>query len=105
MPHIRIYRHPDCARCARLARIHHALDLFGRVESTTQTPPTGALRMGQIVVEDRASGVVESGVGAFRLMTRAIPFYAPGRLLLAFSGFRSFVEREMGGCADGACEI
>ena len=105
MSDILIYRHPDCARCARIARTHHAFDLLGRVEDTTETPPTGPLRMGEIVVEDRASGKIERGAEAFRLIARAVPVYAPARLLLMLPWFRSYIEREMGGCDDGACEV
>lgn len=105
MTQILIYRHPDCARCARIARTHHAFDLFGRVEDTTEAPPTGPLRMGEIVVQDRASGRIERGAEAFRLITRAVPLYAPARLLLGMSWFRAYIEREMGGCSDGACEV
>lgn len=100
-----IYRHPDCARCARIARMHARFDWLGRVETTTATPPTGPLRMGEIVVEDRASGVVARGADAFRLITQAIPIYAPARLLLGIPGVRARIEREMGGCDDGACAV
>lgn len=105
MSDILIYRHPDCAKCARIARTHHAFDLLGRVEDTTETPPTGPLRMGQIVVEDRASGRIEQGAEAFRLITRAVPFYAPARLLLKLPRFRSYIETEMGGCNGVACDV
>lgn len=105
MNNIVIYRHPDCARCARIARAHHAFDLFGRIEDTTETPPTGPLRVGQIVVEDRETGVIKEGSEAFRLITTAVPFYAPARLLLRFPRFRSYIERELAGCEDGSCEV
>ena len=105
MSDILIYRHPDCAKCARIARTHHAFDLFGRVEDTTEAPPSGPLQMGEIVVEDRASGRIAQGVEAFRLITQAVPLYAPARLFLKLPWFRSYIEREMGGCVDGACEV
>ena len=105
MRDILIHRHPDCARCARIARTHHAFDLFRNVADTTESPPTGALRMGEIVVQDRASGRIAQGAEAFLLITRAIPLYAPARLLLKLRTFRSYIEREMGGCDDGACAV
>lgn len=102
---ILIYRHPDCARCARIVRTHHAFDLFGNVEDTTETPATGPLQRGEIVVQDRASGRIAQGAEAFRLITHAIPLYAPARLLLKLRKFRSYIERELGGCDDGACAL
>ncbi|MDX1547232.1 MAG: hypothetical protein R3247_09605 [Rhodothermales bacterium] len=105
MPQILIYRHPDCARCARIARTHRVFDFFGRVEDTTETPPGGPLRMGEIVVQDRSTGRVAEGAGAFRLITEAVPLYAPARLLLRLPWFRSYIERELSGCADGTCEV
>lgn len=105
MNDILIFRHPDCDRCARIARTHQRFDLFGRISNTTETPPTGPLQMGEIVIEDRASGELKRGIKAFRLIVRAIPFYAPIRLLLRLPQFRAFIEREMGGCDGEACEI
>lgn len=79
-----IYRHPDCARCARIARTHKAFDFFGAVDDATEPPRTGPLQMGEVVVEERAAGRIAQGVEAFRLSTPAIPLYAPARLLPAF---------------------
>lgn len=61
--------------------------------------------MGEIVVEDRASGRIAQGVEAFRLIIQAVPVYAPAHLFLKLPWFRAYIEREMGGCDDGACEI
>jgi hypothetical protein len=105
MTTIRIHRHPDCARCARIARVHRALDWLGRVETTTETPRSGPLRLGEVVVEDRRTGVAHGGAEAFRLMCRAIPLYVPALPLLRFAAFRRYIEAELGGCADGACEV
>gem|GEM_PF-673583 len=107
MPCIRIYRNPNCAKCARYARMHRALDWLGRVETSTETPPGHApLRMGQIVVEDLGTGIVHEGVAAFRKMCEAVPLYRPMLLLMPFAGFRRRVERElMGDCDGDACAV
>jgi len=100
-----IYRHPDGARCARIARTNHAFDVLGRAEDTRAEPPTGPLRKGEIVVANSATGRLAASVGAFRLIVQAVPIYAPARLLLASRRFRDLAEREMGGGDDGACEV
>lgn len=105
MKTILIHRHPDCARCARIARMHHRFDWRDRIEDTTQPPRSGPLRLGQIVVEDRRTRVLHEGAEAFDLICRQIPLYAPFRALLRVPAFRRRVEREMGGCDDGACAV
>lgn len=105
MPRVLIYRHPDCARCARIARWHHRLDVLRHIDDTTATPPTGPLRMGEIVVEDRATGRLARGLDAFRLLTRANPLYAPGRLMLAVPALRDRIERDLTGCSGDACDV
>jgi hypothetical protein len=56
MKAILVYRNPDCAKCTRLARIHHRFDWLKRLEDTTEVPSTGPLRPGEIAVQDLASG-------------------------------------------------
>jgi hypothetical protein len=105
MKTIRVYRNPDCRRCARLARLGHLLDWRDRVEFSTETPKTGPLRQGEIVVEEFASGNFHRGAVAFDLIARQIPLYAPIRLLLRFSSFRRYIDRDLSGCGGASCEI
>lgn len=104
MSRIRIYRHPDCPKCARYARVHRLLDWRGRVEVATTTPKTGPLRLGEVVVEKLDEGRVFKGSAAFEEICRHIPAYAPFLLLLRFPAVRAFAEREMTGCNSEACE-
>jgi hypothetical protein len=104
MKRIRIYRNPDCARCARYARLHERLDWFGRVENSTAVPPTGPLAMGEVVVQEVASGRVLQGLEAARRITREIPAYAPFRLLLRIPALAEAADKEMRGCG-GSCEL
>jgi hypothetical protein len=60
----RIYRHPECARCARYARTHLRLDWRHLLEESTATPPSGALRMGEVVVQELATGAMFHGAEA-----------------------------------------
>ena len=50
-------------------------------------------------------GRLRAGAEAFDLICRAVPVYAPLRLLLRVPRFRAAIERELSGCADGACEV
>ena len=64
---IRLYRHPDCQRCAGYARMHHRFDWLGRFEDSTAAPPTGELRVGEIAVQDLQTGITLKGIACFRL--------------------------------------
>jgi hypothetical protein len=105
MPHIRIYRHPACPKCARYAALHLRLDWFHHLEVSTSAPPCGPLRMGEVVVEDLATRAILHGCDAFAAICRQIPLYAPFRLLLLLPAFRSFVDRDMRGCGSQSCEL
>jgi len=105
MRYIRIYRNPDCAKCARYARLHERLDWLRRVEISTATPMTGPLAMGEVVVEELATGRILRGAEGFELICRNIPAYAPLRLLLKLPALRRAVDREMAGCGGGSCEL
>ena len=103
MRRIRIYRNPDCPKCARYARLHERLDWFGRIEISTAEPATGPLAMGEVVVEDMESGHILRGAEAAQRIVREIPAYAPFRLLLKIPAVRAAAEREMQGCGSNAC--
>jgi hypothetical protein len=105
MKSIRIYRNPDCAKCARYAAAHRFFDWAGRVEISTQTPRTGALRLGEVVVETLDTGAILRGAEGFAEICRAIPLYAPLRILLRVPAFRALVDRDMRGCEDKACSV
>jgi hypothetical protein len=75
MKAVRIHRHPDCPRCARIARMHHRFDWLDRVEDTTAPPRSGVLRVGQIVVEDLRTGRLHGGAEAVEAIFRQIPLY------------------------------
>src|SRR3954468_10888547 len=77
MRRIRLYRHPDCARCAKISRVHHAFDWLGLVDCTTDPAPGGPLKMGEIEVEDLRTGATCKGVDAVRAVARQIPAYWP----------------------------
>lgn len=104
MKTIRLYRNADCAKCARLARLHHRLDWLNRFEDTTEIPSTGPLKIGEIAVQDLVSGQTLKGVDCFRLLCRQIPAYWPLLLLFPLPAFRRYIDREVGGCSRAACD-
>lgn len=105
MKRILIYRHPTCERCARFARLHHVVDWFDRIADTTATPPTGPLRMGEIVVEDLATHRLHRGAEALALVYRQAVAYWPLRLLLWIPPLRARLDREVRGCDDESCHV
>ncbi len=105
MPAIRLYRHPDCAKCARYARLHHRLDWFGRFQDTTGISPVGPLRLGEIVVQDLRSGTTLRGAAGFDLLCRQIPAYGLLLPFLRISALRRRIDREWRGCSDAGCTI
>ena len=106
MARITIYRNKDCARCAKIARMHKRFDWLDRVAVSTDLPPTGQpLRMGEIVVVDARSGEVAHGVEAVRAIFRQIPAYVPLRPFLRVPFIARRVDAEVRGCDDGACAV
>ena len=105
IPRLRIYRHPECERCARYARTHLRLDWRHLLEESTAAPPSGPLRMGEVVVQELATGAMFRGADAMERIARAVPLYAPLRLLLKLPAVRRKVEAELGGCDGGSCAL
>ena len=105
MKTIRLYHHPDCARCRRIAAIDRRLDWLDRLEVSIAIPPSGPLRMGEIAVEELKTGQTVKGADAFEHLCRNIPAYAIGRLLLLVQGFRAYIDRTLSGCEGESCAI
>jgi hypothetical protein len=105
MKRIRVYRNADCAKCARFARVGLFFDWLDRLDASTETPTTGPLRLGEVVVEDLSTGRILKGAEGIDLIFRNIPMYAPFRLLLRVPSVCRYVEKEVSGCEGDACEI
>jgi hypothetical protein len=88
-----------------MARTHHFFDWLDRFEDSTDVPATGPLPLGEIAVQELASGQTLRGVDGFRLLCKQIPAYRLFLPLLHFPKFRRYVEREVGGCGESACEV
>jgi hypothetical protein len=105
MKRITIYRHPDCARCAKIARFHKAFDWLGRIQNSTARPPSGPLRLGEIAVEDHLSGETSQGVEAVRKVFRQIPAYWPLLPLLYIPPIARRVDADVRGCGGESCAV
>ena len=102
---IRLFRNPDCARCARIAATHRRFDWLRRFEDSTATPPGSApLRIGEIAVQDLGTGRVLKGIECLRLLFRQIPAYWAALPFTYVGPVRRRLERDIRGCADDACE-
>lgn len=101
MKRIRIYRHPHCQKCARIARVHHAVDWLDRIDETTATPPTGPLVPGEVVVEDLRDGRFLRGAEAAGRVYRQAIAYWPFLPLLWIPPLRAWIDREMRGGVEG----
>ena len=98
---ITIFRHPDCERCARMARFHHRFDWLHRIEDTTVTPPGhDPVAIGQILVQRQPSGPLLEGIEAVREIFRQIPLYWLCLPLLYLPPIASRIDADARGCAD-----
>jgi hypothetical protein len=105
MTRVKLYHHPDCARCERFARVHRRLNWLGWLEVSTATPPTGPLPLGAIAAEDVRTGQTVLGVRAARWAFAAIPAYWPLLPLLYVPFVARRVDRAARGCEDGSCAV
>jgi hypothetical protein len=106
MKTIRVYRNPNCAKCAKYARMHERLDWLDRVETSTCTPPGRApLRLGEVVIEDLRTQQLHEGADAFALLARQVPAYWPMLALLPIPTVRKRVDAEMRAACTESCEI
>ena len=106
MKTVRVYRNPDCRKCATWARWHARLDWFDRVETSTDTPQGHApLRIGEVVVEDLRDWTLHDGAEALALLAREVPAYRPLLALLSIRFIRRAADRGMRGTGDASCGL
>jgi len=85
--------------------VHHAVDWFNRIADTTTTPPTGPLRMGEVVVADLRTGRILRGAEGVKLVYQQAPAYWLLLPLLWIPRMRALIDREVRGCSDDSCQI
>lgn len=105
MKTIRLYYHPDCPGCTRMARLDQRLDWLNRLEVSTHFPGPVPLRAGEIAVQDLRTGGITKGTAAFRQLCQHLPLYAPLIPLLAFPFVRRWLDQKLSGCAGDGCRV
>ena len=105
MKRIVIYRHPECKKCGRLARLHHLFDRFNRVAVVTTTPPPDHCRWAKSLSKTSQPAGFLAGAEGLNLICRQIPLYWLVLPLLWFPAVRARADREKRGCTNGSCQI
>ena len=98
MARIALHYNPDCNICARQAARTARLDWLGRVEVTSEDSPLGKVPAGKIVVVDKASREVLTGLRATRKICMQVPLYFPYGLLLHLLPSRMGADEGQRGC-------
>lgn len=98
MARIALHYNPECNVCVRQAERTSRLDWLGRIDVTTEDSPLGAVPRGEIVVVDRRSNAVLTGLRATRKVCMQIPLYFLYGLLLHLLPSRIIAGKETQSC-------
>ena len=85
--------------------MHLRLDWLDRVDDTTEPPPSGPLRIGEIVVHDLRDGRLLHGADAVEAIFRAVPLYWPALVLLRIPVLRRRADADARAGAACACDV
>lgn len=102
---ITLYFNADCPDCARQAARTVRLDWLDRIDLRTNESPLGAVPVGEIVVVEKKTGRIFTGVFAIRKACLQVPLLYPYGLLLSLPSVRRIVGGDRVGCNGDACEI
>lgn len=102
---IRLYYNPNCPTCVRLAARTSRLDWLDRVELRTDESPLGHVPAGEIVVVEKETGGMFTGVFATRKVCLQVPLFLPYGLMLFLPPVLKLAGRKKIGCNGDACEI
>ena len=105
MTKIALYYNPNCPDCERQAKRTAQMDWLGRVELLAEDSPLGEVPIGEIVVVDKQSNKIFTGIYATRKVCLQIPmFFLYGRVLYIPPVRRIAGRKRQGGNGD-ACGI
>ena len=81
------------------------LDWLNRIDLRTDESPLGAVPVGEIVVVEKKTGRIFTGVFATRKACLQVPLLYPYGLVLYLPPVRRLVGGDKVGCNGDACEI
>lgn len=105
MEKITLYYNARCSDCVRQAKRTAQLDWLDRVEILTEDFPLGKVPIGEIVVVEKQSRQVFTGIYATRKVCLQVPLFFLYGVLLHVLILRKVAGREKQGCNGDACEI
>ncbi len=105
MTKIALYYNPNCPDCVSQAKRTAQMDWLGRVELLTEDSPLGEVPIGEILVVDKQSNKIFTGIYATRKVCLQVPLFFLYGLVLYLSPIRKMAGRKKQGCNGDACEI
>lgn len=105
MTGITLYYNKDCPRCRRQAKRTAKLDWLRRVKLSTEESPLGEVPLGEIVVVDKQSNRVYTGIFATRRVCMQVPAFFVYGLLLYIPFIRKLAGKNKPGCNGDACKV
>ncbi len=100
-----LYYNMNCKECEKQANSTSSLDWLHRFEISTDTPPTGELKIGDIAVLDKAKGKIYTGGYASRVICLNIPIYYIIGLLMYLPPIFKLIDKNKVGCNGESCDI
>lgn len=105
MVRIALHYNSRCPDCVRQAQRTAQLDWLSRVELSTHESPLGEVPIGEIVVVDKQTNQVFTGIYATRKVCVQVPLYFFYGLLLYLPPIRAIAGRRHPGCNGDACTM
>ncbi len=103
MTKITLYYNPKCPNCVRQAKRTAQLDWLKRIELVAGESPLGEVPIGEIVVVDKRSKAIFTGIEATRKTCMQVPLFVFYGLLLYIPGIRMIAGGGKQQCEDDAC--
>ena len=99
-----LYYNKDCKECEGQSVLTAKLDWLNRVHLSTETPPTGELEQGEIVVISKDGKIYTEGY-ALRIICLNVPLFYIFGLLLFLPPILKAASKGKAGCNGASCEI
>ena len=100
-----LYYNENCPDCLRQAVRTGRVDWLDRVELRTDRSPIGEVPAGEIVVVEKRTNRIYTGIFAVRKVCLQVPLLIPYGLLLFLPPVLRMAGRTKMGCNGDACEI